>query len=213
MGGYMKVNCSKNRNEGFTLVELIIVIAIIAVLAALIAPNIVKYIDKARASRATEEARVIVSAVQNALASGAGNELDVVLDKTYVDAAGVSHPCGVITNYSLSKAQNNVVVNQGDSGYSNYVLAQDILEELHSASGSDYKFYRFNGTQNNPLGANCEQFQAQYGCPGIVVAYDSTGHVFFLEYYNFGSLIRYEDGTFITCDDETNFSGAEKIIY
>lgn len=209
----MRDNMKANKNKAFTLVELIIVIAIMAVLAALIVPSVIKYMRKARASRATEESRVIVSAVQNALATGNGNDLDIVMDKAYIDAAGNSHPCGVITNYSLSKAQNNVVVNPGDNGYSNYILAQDILEELHSAAGSDYKFYRFNGNQNNPLGANCEQFQAQYGCPGIVVAYDSTGHVYFLEYYNFGSLIRYEDGAYTFCEDETNFSGTSKIVY
>lgn len=204
---------TSDTNSGFSLVELIIVIAVIAVLSAMIVPNIVHYIEKARASKATEEARVIVSAVQNSLATANGNELDVVMDKTYIDSSGNSKSCGVITNYSLSKAQNNVTVSPADPGYSNYMLAIDILDDLHSSSGSDYKFYRFTGNQNNPIGANCEQFYSQYGCPGIIIAYDSSGHVYFLEYYNYGSLIRYENGEYTYCEDETSFSGASKIVY
>lgn len=49
----MKKALKKLDNKGFTLVELIIVIAIIAVLAAVIAPQYVKYIDKSR--QATDE--------------------------------------------------------------------------------------------------------------------------------------------------------------
>ena len=46
-----KVNASlKKNNKGFTLVELIIVIAIIAVLAAVVAPQYIKYLDKSKAA-------------------------------------------------------------------------------------------------------------------------------------------------------------------
>ena len=200
-------------NGAFTLVELIIVIAIMAILAGAIAPAMIRYIRKARASKATEEARVIMQSVQHSIASARGEDLDIVVDKQFIDQAGNSHACSVITNYDISRAQNNVAVAEGDPGYSDYVLSQDILEELHSSSGSEYKFYRFNGSQSNPLGANCEQFYAQYGCPGIIVAYDDSGYVFFLEYYNFGCLIRYEDGEYTYCEKEEKFSGSDKIQY
>ena len=38
----------KKSNKGFSLVELIIVIAIMAILAAAIAPALIRYIDKSR---------------------------------------------------------------------------------------------------------------------------------------------------------------------
>ena len=38
-------------NEGFSLVELIIVIAIMAILAAALAPQLIKYIDNSRRVR------------------------------------------------------------------------------------------------------------------------------------------------------------------
>lgn len=199
-------------NEAFTLVELIIVIAIMAILAGLAAPSLIRYIKKARVSRATEEARCIVQAIQTALAAGETWDAQPVFDKTYVDSEGNSHACGIFTNWSLSRAQNNVVVQDTDPAYMNYLVAQQVLEDLASDSGADYKFYRFSGSQTNPIGANCEQFYGQYSCPGIVAAYDSHGNVLFLEYYNYGCLIRYSDGEYKYSKDE-NFTGTSQLQY
>ena len=59
----------KSRNNGFSLVELIIVIAIIAILAAAIAPALVRYIDKSRKAVDIESAEVIFKAAQLASTS------------------------------------------------------------------------------------------------------------------------------------------------
>lgn len=60
----------KTNNKGFSLVELIIVIAIMAILAGAIAPALIKYIDKSRKSNDVTSAKTIKTAVETAL----GNE-------------------------------------------------------------------------------------------------------------------------------------------
>ena len=57
------------KNKGFSLVELIIVIAIMAILAAAIAPALIRYIDKSRKSDDIAAAETINTAVSAALAN------------------------------------------------------------------------------------------------------------------------------------------------
>ncbi len=57
------------KNKGFSLVELIIVIAIMAILAAAIAPALIRYIDKSRRADDVTAAGTIESSVSAALAN------------------------------------------------------------------------------------------------------------------------------------------------
>lgn len=58
-------------NKGFSLVELIIVIAIMAILAGAIAPALIRYIDKSRKSNDVSAAKTIKTAVETAMSSEA----------------------------------------------------------------------------------------------------------------------------------------------
>lgn len=58
----------KLNNKGFSLVEIIIVIAIMAILAGALAPQLIKYIDKSRKSTDVQIAQTIATAVNAALA-------------------------------------------------------------------------------------------------------------------------------------------------
>ncbi|MBO5610235.1 MAG: prepilin-type N-terminal cleavage/methylation domain-containing protein [Eubacterium sp.] len=51
------------KDSGFTLVELIIVIAIMAILSAAIAPAVIRYIEKARKADDVQTAKIIFDAV------------------------------------------------------------------------------------------------------------------------------------------------------
>lgn len=60
----MKIKPSlKSQKKGFTLVEMIIVIAILIILVALIAPKFLGYSDKARHAVAETNAKAIVTAI------------------------------------------------------------------------------------------------------------------------------------------------------
>ncbi|MBD5096954.1 MAG: type II secretion system protein [Lachnospiraceae bacterium] len=65
----------KTNNKGFSLVELIIVIAIMAILAGAIAPALIRYIDKSRKSNDVSAAKTIKTAVETAMANEVTYEL------------------------------------------------------------------------------------------------------------------------------------------
>lgn len=78
----------KLNNKGFSLVELIIVIAIMAILAAALAPQLIKYIEKSRVSSDKTAAASVKSAFDTAISNEAA--YDDALTGTYVTATDAS---------------------------------------------------------------------------------------------------------------------------
>ena len=80
------------KNKGFSLVELIIVIAIMAILAAAIAPALIRYIDKSRRGDDVQAAATINTAVTATLANeDAYDEVASQMDGNHVIASADAH--------------------------------------------------------------------------------------------------------------------------
>jgi type IV pilus assembly protein PilA len=60
----------KNTQKGFTLIELMIVVAIIAILAAIAIPQYQNYVNRSAVSRAIGETAAYKTAIEDCLASG-----------------------------------------------------------------------------------------------------------------------------------------------
>ena len=88
-----------NRNKGFSLVELIIVIAIMAILAGALAPALIKYIAKSRRSTDVSNAQTIATAVS--------------VEKAYDDATPGDYPVNTDgTQLGTSNAFTSEVTSQ-----------------------------------------------------------------------------------------------------
>ncbi|MDD6071673.1 MAG: prepilin-type N-terminal cleavage/methylation domain-containing protein [Clostridiales bacterium] len=119
----------KKTNKGFSMVELIIVIAIMAILAGALAPTLIKYIARSRISADISTGDSIASSIQTALTNEA---IDDATPSTFDEAYGSKETA------SGTSLGNELVKTLGDS-------ASVVQKAKKAADGSkpgfDGKFY------------------------------------------------------------------------
>ena len=143
---------TRNQN-GFTLVELVVVLVILGVLAAILVPSFSGFIDKARDQKHLTEARSLVVAAQSAIneayaACGDAGSLRIVKDR----ATDTEYRAGTVylsDIVSLAELSDNAVpplrheldlqIYQGAAGY------QPVLGALNYQYESG-KFYYYRWT-------------------------------------------------------------------
>ena len=92
--------------KGFTLIELIVVIAILAILAAILIPSLVNYLDQAKIAKGTANTRSQYTAVSLDLATD--GDLDVTPSECNVTQAS-----GVISAFSCTYDARTFTINIG----------------------------------------------------------------------------------------------------
>ena len=119
----MKKALKKLDNKGFTLVELIIVIAIIAVLAAVLAPQYIKYLENSRISVDENAATEIAHTIQVAIAN----------EDVYTELGTAGATITVSTKSIAQTAPTAAAASYNDSGAVVTGTASKLLSEIKAA--------------------------------------------------------------------------------
>ena len=195
----------KKNRKGFTLVELVIVIAIIGILACIIIPTIYNYVQKARIKAAIADAKTIKTSIENSLidhlmldAADPGNAFNKVLYLDLETKKGMSERqyeiVGSFTNVSWVVYRTN----ENSMGKSQ-ILDKAIAKGLDKSFSEEWN----TGKKTNPMkynsnSQNCEKFLKDNNTNfGIVAVYNRDGAVRMLQIYRKGILVTYINGEYI----------------
>ena len=129
----------KMNNKGFSLVELIIVIAIMAILAGAIAPALIRYIDKSRRSNDVSSCDTIETSINTALGTESIAEYCTAAD-TLITLTPAGQ-FGSTTGYTLSASSKAIAIEGGANSVSGWKsssgkTASEVADVLVNEIGS-----------------------------------------------------------------------------
>lgn len=140
----------KKNNKGFTLVELIIVIAIIAILVAVLAPNYVRYVDRSRWSSDRNDCESLLSEVRTAIVDTQndggtvnGGEITVDSSGTHTKITGdlITHLAAADKAWSDAKMKHkNEQVMPGDSDAKKKKYDKFVITVTDSGASGEWQF-------------------------------------------------------------------------
>ena len=153
------MNVMKKRQQGFTLIELMIVVAIIGILAAIAVPAYQDYIVRSRVSEGLGAADAVKTLVtENAMNAAASLNLGFVAPVATQNVASVAVTAAGIVTVTMGANAQNVVVNLApfDGNIAGGALAAGTVPANQVA----WACYTPNNAQWRYVPANCRQLTA-----------------------------------------------------
>jgi type IV pilus assembly protein PilA len=102
-----KIRRSMANNEGFTLIELMIVVAIIGILAAVAVPNFISYRDRSRVAALIATGGSVRGSLAALAADDANSLYPAKADVAEVNKAGATIPAGFVLTYAPNADQSS----------------------------------------------------------------------------------------------------------
>lgn len=181
-------------NKGISLVELIVAIAIMAILVGVIAPQMFKYVERAKQVKVEKEASEIMRAAQVALVSVTANGKEPKSDSIKHKIKDSSSPYykngtlyGNITNWSV---HNGMV-----PGYSNVPFGEEFLTSLGIVYGEGWRCGSSSVPVSEKRPKDSQSGSLTKECI-FLVFYDKDGNMV-VEYSREGYFVRMENSLLV----------------
>jgi prepilin-type N-terminal cleavage/methylation domain-containing protein len=189
--------------KGFTLIELIVVMAIVGILSCILIPTITGFVREAKIKAAITDARTVKQAIEFSLVNNLAityDDTSAAFNKTlYLDQNKDKSKRQVETVGAFSQVSWVMYREKKLSDSASQKVDKTIAGALDNAFSESWKTGKSaNAMKYNKESLNCADYVKQNNTNfGLVVVYDTLGSVRLMQLYRKGVLVTYVNGEYL----------------